>query len=189
MLRILLIDNYDSFTFNLVHLLEASGKAKLEVVKNDQIPFAQIKEFDKLVLSPGPGIPSEAGQMPELLQNFAEQKPILGICLGMQAIAERFSSPLRNLSRVYHGLAKKVQVLEKEPLFRNCPDVFLAARYHSWVVDEKHLHQDLKVTALDEDDLLMGIRHKHLPVYGLQFHPESILTKQGQQILENWLDS
>lgn len=184
---ILLIDNYDSFTYNLYHLLESSGDVSVEVAKNDHIPFDRLSSFSKILLSPGPGLPSEAGQMPLLLRNHAHQIPILGVCLGMQAIGERFSSPLRNLPRVYHGIATPVKVIQKDPLFLNCPDSFLAARYHSWVVDESHLHPDLQIIASNQEGLVMGIKHRELPLFGLQFHPESILSEYGGIILQNWL--
>lgn len=187
--NILLVDNYDSFTYNLLHLLEAGAEVKADVVKNDRIPFDLLLSYDKILLSPGPGVPSSAGEMPRLLQEYAHRIPILGICLGMQAIGERFQSPLRNLSRVYHGLALPVIVLEQEPLFRSCPSPFLAARYHSWVIDETRLHPDLQLIATDNEGRIMGIKHREWPVYGLQFHPESILTGCGAQILQNWLST
>lgn len=187
--KILLVDNYDSFSYNLLHMLEAKTEVKVEAVKNDRIPFERLLSYHKILLSPGPGIPSSAGDMPRLLQEFAHRIPILGICLGMQAIGERFQSPLRNLNKVYHGLALPVIILEEDPLFRCCPSTFLAARYHSWVIDERHLHPDLQLLATDNEGRVMGIKHREWPVYGLQFHPESILTECGAQILQNWLST
>jgi anthranilate synthase component II len=186
---ILLLDNYDSFTHNLQHLIEKSGKATVEVVKNDTVDLNRLHVYSKLVLSPGPGIPSQAGAMPELLAACASLKPILGVCLGMQAIAEHFGCKLKNLDRVFHGIATPIHVLEQKGLFTNCPHTFNAARYHSWVVDEKNLPPDLVVTALDDKGYIMGLRHKTLPVCGVQFHPESILSEFGETIISNWLNS
>lgn len=187
MQKILLVDNYDSFTYNLLHLIEAKGDVEVEVVKNDHIPFDRITSYSKILLSPGPGLPSEAGAMPRLLLDHAHQVPILGICLGMQAIGERFFSPLRNLPHVYHGMASPILVVEQEPLFFGCPPRFLAARYHSWVVDEHRLHPELQIIATNEERLIMGFKHRKLPVFGLQFHPESVLSEYGAIILQNWL--
>lgn len=189
MKTILLLDNYDSFTHNLQHLIEKVGTDKVEVVKNDQVHPDELEIYDKIVLSPGPGIPSRAGRMPDIIEKYALHKPILGVCLGMQAIGEHFSCRLKNLSRVYHGLATPIHVLEKNGLFSNCPSVFKAARYHSWVIDENSIPADMVVTAVDENGLVMGIRHKTLPVCGVQFHPESILSECGETILANWLNS
>jgi len=189
MKKILLLDNYDSFTYNLQHLIEKSEMAKVEVVKNDKLHLNHLQYFDKIVLSPGPGIPSKSGMMPDLLQACATKIPIFGVCLGMQAIAEHFSCRLKNLNRVFHGIATPIHLLEKKGIFAGCPDNFLAARYHSWVVDENAININIVVTAVDENGLVMAIRHKTLPLCGVQFHPESILSEYGERILNNWINS
>jgi len=187
--KILLLDNYDSFTHNLQHLIEKSGVYTVEIVKNDKVDLSTLHMYSKVVLSPGPGIPSQAGYMPELLDAYASLKPILGVCLGMQAIAEHFGCKLKNLNRVFHGIATPIHVLERSGLFANCPVTFHAARYHSWVIDEKNIPPDLVVTAVDENGYIMGIRHSTLPVFGVQFHPESVLSEHGETIITNWLNS
>jgi anthranilate synthase component 2 len=189
MKTILLLDNYDSFTHNLQHLIEKSGHAITKVIKNDAVKLDELGSFDKLVLSPGPGLPSQAGQLLKVIETYASLKPMLGVCLGMQAIAEHFGCQLKNLNHVYHGIATSIHVMEKEGLFANCPDVFMAARYHSWVIDKTTLHPDLVITAVDENGLIMGIRHKTLPLCGVQFHPESILSEYGDTLIANWLNS
>ncbi len=186
---ILLLDNYDSFTHNLQHLIEKAGDKTVHVVKNDRVELKKVNAYSKILLSPGPGIPSQAGLMPELLKNYALLKPILGVCLGMQAIGEHFGCKLKNLNHVFHGIATPIHVLEKSGLFSGCPDTFNAARYHSWVIDEKNIPPDLVVTAVDENGYIMGVRHKTLPVCGVQFHPESILSECGETIISNWLCS
>ncbi|MEI6019783.1 MAG: aminodeoxychorismate/anthranilate synthase component II [Bacteroidota bacterium] len=188
-MRILLLDNYDSFTYNLLHLVEKLGDYKVEVFKNDEIELLQINAYHKIILSPGPGLPHQAGIMPALLQQYAQTKSILGVCLGMQAIAQHFGSSLINLDRVYHGLACPVQVVEENGLFKNCPNQFNVARYHSWVIDEKKLSNELVVTAKDEQGHIMAIRHLNLNVCGVQFHPESILSEFGETIMRNWLNA
>ncbi len=184
---ILVIDNYDSFTFNLVHLLQKCTDDDIVVQKNDQINFDTLSNFSKLLLSPGPGLPSEAGAMPHLLKNYHQHFSILGICLGWQAIAECFDTPLLNLSSVCHGVATPLQVIEKDLLFDSCPPHFNVGRYHSWAVDAKHLSNDLEITAVDEIGTVMAGRHKHLDIRGVQFHPESILSEFGETIIRNWL--
>ncbi len=186
-MRILLIDNYDSFTYNLLHLVEKLGDFKVEVFKNDEIDLNQIGDYHKILLSPGPGLPSQAGIMPALLKNYVSTKSIFGVCLGMQAIAENFGSPLKNLNHVYHGLACPLNVIELDGLFKNCPTEFNVARYHSWVVDEQKLTDQLIVTAKDNQGHIMAIRHQSLNVCGVQFHPESILSEFGETIMHNWL--
>ncbi len=186
-MRVLLIDNYDSFTYNLLHLVEKLGDFKVDVFKNDEIDLNQIKAYHKILLSPGPGLPSQAGIMPALLKAYVSTKSIFGVCLGMQAIAENFGSPLKNLDLVYHGLACPLYVIEQDGLFKNCPTEFNVARYHSWVVDEKKLSTELSVTAKDAQGHIMAIRHQSLNVCGVQFHPESILSEFGETIMHNWL--
>jgi len=196
--RILVFDNYDSFTYNLVHLVEKLLHQKVEVRRNDQIPLEKIKEFDKIILSPGPGIPSEAGLLLPLIREYAASKPILGVCLGHQAIGEAFGATLVNLSKVYHGVATPVRILGRNgapaadgrhsaDLFKGLPDELEVGRYHSWVIREEGFPEELEVTARDEKNMIMALRHKSLDVQGVQFHPESVLTPMGEQIMKNWL--
>jgi anthranilate synthase component 2 len=186
--RILVFDNYDSFTYNLVHLVEKIQHQKVEVFRNDRIPLEKVKDYDKIILSPGPGIPSEAGLLLPLIREYAASKSILGVCLGHQAIGEAFGGQLVNLSTVYHGVATPVRILRPgEGLFEGLPETLEVGRYHSWVVSEDSWPDELEVTARDEKDYIMGLRHQSLDVQGVQFHPESVLTPQGEQILRNWL--
>jgi anthranilate synthase component 2 len=185
--RILVFDNYDSFTYNLVHLVEKLTKQRVEVHRNDRIPLEKVKDYDKIILSPGPGIPSEAGLLLPLIREYAASKPILGVCLGHQAIGEAFGGKLVNLSTVYHGVATPVKVLKPGSLFEGLPETLEVGRYHSWVVSEENWPDELEVTARDENDFVMGLRHRNLDVQGVQFHPESVLTPLGEKILANWL--
>jgi anthranilate synthase component 2 len=187
--RILVFDNYDSFTYNLVHLVEKIQHQRVEVYRNDKIPLEKIKEFDKIILSPGPGVPSEAGLLLPLIREYAASKSILGVCLGHQAIGEAFGGTLTNLSTVYHGVATPVSILKRTPgdLFEGMPDILEVGRYHSWVISEEGFPEELEVTARDDNQYIMGLRHKRLDLQGVQFHPESILTPLGEQILRNWL--
>ena len=187
MTRILVFDNYDSFTYNLVHLVEKLTKQRVEVHRNDRIPLEKVKDYDKIILSPGPGIPSEAGLLLPLIREYAASKPILGVCLGHQAIGEAFGGKLVNLSTVYHGVATPVKVLKPGSLFEGLPETLEVGRYHSWVVSEENWPDELEVTARDENDFVMGLRHRNLDVQGVQFHPESVLTPLGEKILANWL--
>lgn len=188
MTRILVFDNYDSFTYNLVHLVEKILHQKVEVFRNDRIPLEKVKDYDKIILSPGPGIPSEAGLLLPLISEYAASKSILGVCLGHQAIGEAFGALLVNLSTVYHGVATPVHVLEPgQGLFNGLPETLEVGRYHSWVVSEEGWPDELEVTARDDNNYIMGLRHKRLDVQGVQFHPESVLTPQGEQLLRNWL--
>ena len=187
MTRILVFDNYDSFTYNLVHLVEKLTHQKVEVHRNDRIPLEKVKEFDKIILSPGPGVPSEAGLLLPLIREYAASKSILGVCLGHQAIGEAFGGQLVNLSTVYHGVATPVNILKKVDLFEGLPDTLEVGRYHSWVISEEGFPAELEVTARDANNYIMGLRHTSLDVQGVQFHPESVLTPQGEQILRNWL--
>lgn len=190
MAGLLILDNYDSFTYNLVHLLRDLGCQSLEVVRNDKIDLAQVASYDRIVLSPGPGLPSEAGLMPDLVKQYAASKPILGVCLGHQCIAEIFGGKLINLEEVVHGKATVTRVVDfTEPLFAGLPDSFLVGRYHSWVVDSQQMPEDLIVTSIDQQGSVMSIRHKDFNLRGVQFHPESVLTENGPQMLKNWLDS
>ena len=185
-MNILIIDNYDSFTFNLVHLVHETGN-EATVWRNDRFDLAEVDQFDKIILSPGPGIPSEAGLLLDVIKTYASTKSILGVCLGMQAIAEVFGGKLYNLSRPVHGKATKIQVLDHhETLFLNCPNEFHVGRYHSWAVSSETLSPELKVTAITADGVIMALRHEILDVRGVQFHPESVLTEHGKAMIENW---
>jgi anthranilate synthase component 2 len=191
-MKILVFDNYDSFTYNLVHLIEKIRHEKVEVFRNDEIPLEKVKDFDKIVLSPGPGIPEEAGLMLPLIKEYAKSKSLLGVCLGHQAIAEAFGGRLENLSTVYHGVATPVRIgvrnaFSGNPLFDGLPDVIEAGRYHSWIVSDDQFPKDLEVTARDEHNYIMGLQHRVYDVKGVQFHPESVLTPQGETIMRNWL--
>jgi anthranilate synthase component 2 len=189
MKSILVIDNYDSFTYNLVHAIQQITGEQPDVYRNDEIALEEVREYEKILLSPGPGIPVEAGICLDLIRQYAATKNILGICLGHQAIGEAFGASLTNLSSVYHGLATPIKVsVPEEPLFKGLPDKFLAGRYHSWVVENDHLPDCLEITCLDENGLIMGISHRQYRVRGLQFHPESVLTEHGMEILTNWLE-
>ena len=188
--NILVIDNYDSFTYNLVHYVRqlAKGCGRIDVFRNDEISVAQVDKYDKILLSPGPGVPSQAGIMEDVIAKYAPTKSILGVCLGCQAIAEVFGGSIRNMQKVYHGVARTALIADDEEyLFRGMPRSFLAGRYHSWVVNED-VPPCLSITARDEEGLVMGIRHKNYDVHGVQFHPESVLTDGGIQIVRNWLE-
>jgi len=194
-MKILVFDNYDSFTYNLVHLVEKIIGAKADVYRNDEIDLEKIQEYDKIILSPGPGLPSEAGLLIPLIRKYAATKSILGVCLGHQAIGEVFGGKLFNLSKVYHGVASPVQILQGNPqkaafkrdLFSGITNGFLAGRYHSWVVDPDGFPDELEITAIDSNGHIMALRHKEYDVLGVQFHPESVLTPDGEHILRNWL--
>lgn len=190
-MKTIIIDNYDSFTYNLAHLLKSLG-TEVDVRRNDRIELPQLETYDNIVLSPGPGIPSEAGRMPEVIAAYARQKPILGICLGHQAIAEAFGAELENLARVFHGVQTPALLqgqaeAEADGLFRGLPPEIAVGSYHSWAVRRDSLPSCLAVTALSPEGAILALKHRQLNVRGLQFHPESILTPQGRQILGNWL--
>ncbi len=186
--RILVFDNYDSFTYNLVHLVEKILHQKVEVFRNDQIALEKVKDYDKIILSPGPGIPEEAGLLLPLLKEYAPTKSILGVCLGHQAIGQSFGGKLVNLSTVYHGVATPCQIIDaKAPLFQGLPAEIEVGRYHSWVVSEEGFPKDLEITARDANNFIMALQHKKYDVQGVQFHPESVLTPVGETILRNWL--
>jgi anthranilate synthase component 2 len=186
--KILVFDNYDSFTYNLVHLVEKILHLKVEVFRNDEIALEKVKAYDKIILSPGPGIPSEAGMLLPLIKEYAASKSILGVCLGHQAIGESFGGTLVNLDTVYHGVATPVKILNKNaPLLKGLGDSIEAGRYHSWIIDRKNFPEDLEITAVDENNYIMALQHKKYDVQGVQFHPESVLTPDGKKILRNWL--
>lgn len=186
-MRLLVLDNYDSFTYNLVHLIEKVSDIPFDVIQNNRIDLENINHYTKILLSPGPGLPSQAGIMPELIKTFYKTKSIFGVCLGMQAIGEAFGAPLKNLETVFHGLATPIKITSNETIFKNCPQQFNVGRYHSWVIDENFLPNELITTAVDERNLIMAIKHSVYDVKGVQFHPESILSEYGETILKNWL--
>lgn len=215
--NILVFDNYDSFTYNLVHLVEKILHNKVTVFRNDEIPLEKVKAFDKIILSPGPGIPEEAGLLLPLIKEYAPSKSILGVCLGHQAIGQSFGGKLVNLSTVFHGVATPIRIVKRETadvktepaelvaangraasashltahvsrgLFSDLPEVIEVGRYHSWVVAKEGFPSDLEITAVDDNGFIMGLQHKKYDVQGVQFHPESILTPKGETILRNWL--
>ena len=222
-MKILVFDNYDSFTYNLVHLVEKIMHQKVDVFRNDQIPLQQVNEYDKIILSPGPGIPEEAGMLLPLIREYAPTKSILGVCLGHQAIGQAFGGKLVNLTTVYHGVSTPIKVYNEElagsskqkenrmamgnskmaiaevlrnesakvkhvnDLFAGLPDELEVGRYHSWILSDEGFPEELQVTARDENNYIMALRHRALDVQGVQFHPESVLTAMGEQILRNWL--
>ena len=185
-MKTVIIDNYDSFTYNLSHLLKSLG-AEVTVVRNDQFRLSDLEEFDRIVLSPGPGIPSEAGLLCDVIRTFAGRKPILGVCLGHQAIGEVFGARLENLSDVFHGVATPCHIVANDPIFRALPRNITIGRYHSWVVSDDGLPDCLEATAVSNEGQIMALRHRELNVRGIQFHPESVLTPDGKQIMQNWL--
>jgi len=192
-MKILIFDNYDSFTYNLVHVVEKIIHAKVDVFRNDKIFLEEINEYDKIILSPGPGLPCESGLLLPLIKEYASSKSILGVCLGQQAIGEVFGGKLLNLKEVYHGVATKIKVNEQRTMlendiFKSLPDELEVGRYHSWIVDEQDFPKDLEITAEDENGYIMGLRHKTFDVQGVQFHPESVLTPDGEKMMRNWLN-
>ncbi len=187
-MKILVFDNYDSFTYNLVHLVEKITHTKVDVFRNDKIPMEQVKDYDKIILSPGPGVPSEAGMLLPLIKEYAASKSILGVCLGHQAIGEAFGGTLTNLSTVYHGVAMPCKLTTSNcQLFAGMPTEFEVGRYHSWIVAKENLPAELEITAEDENGFIMAMQHKTYDIQGVQFHPESVLTPVGEAILRNWL--
>lgn len=187
--KILLLDNYDSFTYNLVQYLEELTDEEVVVAKNDAITLHQVDEFDTIILSPGPGLPQEAGIMNALLKTYSSRKKILGVCLGHQAIIESFGGRIHNLENVFHGVATKIYKTENESiLFKDLPNTYMAGRYHSWSAAGKEIPNDLEVTGVDDNGDIMAVQHKSWPVYGVQYHPESIMTAFGKKILANFLD-
>ncbi len=186
-MKIIVLDNYDSFTYNLVHAIEKITGQKIDVVRNDEVDPAYFSAYDKIVLSPGPGIPEESGILKEVIRQWADKKSIFGVCLGLQAIGEVFGATLENLNQVYHGVATTIiQTVNDEPIFKDIPEIFEAGRYHSWIVSRNKLPDCLEVTAIDKQGQIMAARHKQYDVRGVQFHPESILTPFGEKIISNW---
>lgn len=187
---ILVIDNYDSFTYNLVHAIKKISGLPVDVFRNDEISLEQIEKYDKIVLSPGPGIPVEAGLLLDIIKEFAPKKSILGVCLGHQAIGEAFGGKLHNMNKVLHGIATPVELTEtKSVLFNGLPKTFEVGRYHSWIVEKENLPDCFDVTSYDKEGLIMSMKHKEFDVEGVQFHPESVLTPLGENIIANWLKS
>lgn len=188
-MEILVLDNYDSFTYNLVHLVKKLTECRIKVARNDKIEPEEVQNYDKIIISPGPGIPEEAGIMKEIIRRYCHSKSILGVCLGMQGIAEVFGGHLYNMDEVYHGIETKINIIKNDRIFQGLPPSIKVGRYHSWAVNRKSLPNMLEITANDEDSVVMAIRHKQYDVQGLQFHPESIMTPYGQNILSNWLNA
>ncbi|TDH27845.1 aminodeoxychorismate/anthranilate synthase component II [Segetibacter sp. 3557_3] len=187
-MKILVFDNYDSFTYNLVHLVEKITHIKVDVFRNDQIALEDIEAYDKIILSPGPGIPVEAGLLLDVIREYKSRKSILGVCLGHQAIGEAFGGTLENLDSVYHGVATPCRLVNQDaPLFKGLPGEIEVGRYHSWVVTDENFPNELEITARDENDYIMALQHKTFDIQGVQFHPESVLTPLGENILRNWV--
>lgn len=187
MKKILILDNYDSFTYNLFHLVKELGATEVEVHRNDQITLDEIDRFDKIILSPGPGIPREAGFLLPIIRQYAPTKSILGVCLGHQAIGEAFGATLENLANVYHGIQTPIDIIGKDSIFNRLNSQLLVGRYHSWVISRNNFPGTLEITAESHEKQIMAIRHKEYDVHGIQFHPESILTPSGKIIIENFL--
>lgn len=185
-MKTVIIDNYDSFTYNLSHLLKELG-AEVTVVRNDKFKMEDLESFDKIILSPGPGIPSEAGQLLDVIRTYAGKKPILGVCLGHQAIGEVFGARLENLKDVYHGVQTEGTQLGNDYIFRGLPERVMMGRYHSWVVTRDSMPDVLEVTAMSDDGEIMALRHRQYDIHGIQFHPESVLTPEGHTIINNFL--
>ncbi len=187
-MKIVVIDNYDSFTYNLVHAIKKVSGQSVDVIRNDELELSDLEKYDKIVLSPGPGIPEEAGLLLPIIREFGSHKSMLGVCLGHQAIAEAFGGHLSNMNRVLHGIATPVKQVAVDPvLFEGLPTEFEAGRYHSWLVDKEELPTCFTVTSLDEHGMIMSMKHKDYDLRGVQFHPESVLTPLGEKIIENWL--
>ena len=187
-MNIVIIDNYDSFTYNLSHLLKELG-ANITVLRNDCFELSELERFDKIVLSPGPGIPEEAGLLLDVIRTYAGKKPILGVCLGEQAIGEVFGGKLVTLSTVYHGIKSPINItVTNDYLFRNLPEELPVGRYHSWVVSTESFPSDLEITAVSKEGYIMALRHRRFDVEGIQFHPESVLTPDGKKMISNWLE-
>ena len=185
-MKIVIIDNYDSFTYNLSHLVKELG-AEVTVVRNDQFELPDLEQYSKIILSPGPGIPSEAGLLLDVIRTYAGKKPILGVCLGHQAIGEVFGAKLENLSDVFHGVATPCHIIADDPIFSGLERDITIGRYHSWVVSRESLPDCLEITAVSDEGQIMALRHRELNVRGIQFHPESVLTPDGRKMLQNWM--
>jgi len=188
-MKILVFDNYDSFTYNLVQIIEQIVDEKVDVYRNDQISLEGIEKYDKIILSPGPGIPKEAGILLDLIKKYAPTKSIFGVCLGQQAIAEAFGGSLINLSEIYHGVATEAKQIKEHKILANLPEVLEVGRYHSWAVNPDDFPTELEITSIDDNGMIMSLKHKTYDAHAVQYHPESILTPNGKQILENFLKS
>jgi anthranilate synthase component II len=189
-MKLLVLDNYDSFVYNIVHIIKELGYGdNMDVVRNDKIKLEEVSKYDKILLSPGPGIPSEAGIMQDLIRKYGPEKSIFGVCLGHQGIGEVFGATLINLDEVYHGLAIKTKVIADDLIFDGVPKTFMSGRYHSWAIDPRSDLKNLVITASDDKGNIMALRHNKYNVRGVQFHPESILTENGKVMLKNWLKS
>jgi len=186
-MKTVIIDNYDSFTYNLSHLVKELG-AEVTVVRNDRFELSDLEAFDKIILSPGPGIPSEAGLLLDVIRTYAGRKPMLGVCLGHQAIGEAFGAKLENLSDVFHGVATPCHIVAADPVFEGLDRDITIGRYHSWVVSKEALPECLEVTAVSDEGQIMALRHKTMEVHGIQFHPESVLTPNGKTIIKNFIE-
>lgn len=185
-MKTVIIDNYDSFTYNLAHLVKELG-TEVDVLRNDKFELEELEKYDKIILSPGPGIPEEAGLLLEVIRTYAGRKPILGVCLGEQAIGQAFGGKLINLSEVFHGIQTNVKIKNKDYIFSGLPTEIPVGRYHSWVVDTDGFPEELVVTAISPEGQIMALKHREYDVHGIQFHPESVLTPDGKQIVGNWL--
>jgi len=188
-MKILVFDNYDSFTYNLVHYVKQLGYKDVDVFRNDKIALADIAVYDKILLSPGPGIPSEAGILLDVIKEYGASKSILGVCLGHQAIGEAYGCSLENMDKVLHGIATPMEVVEKDLIYTGLPSRFNVGRYHSWQIKSDSLTPEIMVTAVDEKGSILSIRHKTHPLVGVQYHPESVLTEHGLEIMKNWLEN
>ncbi len=188
MKRVLIIDNYDSFTYNLVHAVEDILGHEIDVWRNDQIDYEKIEDYEYIILSPGPGIPDEAGDLKKVITTYSRKKKMLGVCLGHQAISEVYGAELQNLDRVYHGVQTPIEQTQENVLFKGLKNSFAGGRYHSWVVKQGTLNEEFEITSQDANGEIMSFEHKELPLYGVQFHPESILTPEGKTMLSNFLN-
>ena len=187
-MKIAVIDNYDSFTYNLVHAVKKISGLQVDVFRNDELELEDLEQYDKIMLSPGPGIPEEAGLLMNIVREYAPRKSILGVCLGHQAIALVFGAKLINMPRVLHGIANTITQTNPDPaLYDSVPRLFEAGRYHSWIVDQESFPENLEVTSIDENGLIMSLKHQEYDLRGVQYHPESVLTPYGEQIISNWL--
>ncbi len=186
-MKILIFDNYDSFTYNLVHLVKELGYNDVDIHRNDKISLDEVNKYDKIILSPGPGIPSESGQLLPLIERYASSKSILGVCLGHQAIAEAMGATLHNMEDVYHGVASEIEVISDDTIFEKLPKKMEVGRYHSWIVSNKQLPDCIQVTAIDKENQIMAFKHSEYDLHGVQFHPESVLTPNGKTIINNFL--
>ena len=188
-MKILVIDNYDSFVYNLVHYIEQLGDYDVTVKRNDELTLAEVDSYDKILLSPGPGIPSEAGLMLEIINQYRTTKPMLGVCLGHQAIAEVMGCELENMDEVLHGVATNLKVIAEDQLYKGLPTSFKVGRYHSWQIKKESMMPELTITAEDDNGSILSYKHLKYPVWGVQYHPESVLTEHGLEIIKNWLEA